>query len=139
MTIEDQKRFTNAIKKSWENVDGKPGTSEYEKVCKIHGENCQHNVETFPVWHRAYMLEFEKVLQEADRKLGGDGKIGLPYWDWQNVQEGGEIIPKIIRDEIPTIPNETFDPERKHPLTFWPIARYDDARVYDNIIKAKLD
>lgn len=32
------------------------------------------------MWHLAYLLEMEAALQAADRKLGGDGAIALPYW-----------------------------------------------------------
>jgi hypothetical protein len=136
MPEEEQKRFVEAIKTSWKNIDG-PGSNEYFRVCNIHGKFCHHNIETFPVWHRAYMLEFERVLQEADKKNGNDGRIGLPYWDWENVEEDGEVVPKIIRDEIPTIPADVFD-SKNHPLIVWPIARYEDKRVYNNIIRAKL-
>jgi hypothetical protein len=54
----------------------------------------------FPAWHRAYLLDFEQALQKADVAAGGDGKIGLPYWDWQEF----EVIPPIIRKHFSEIP-----------------------------------
>jgi hypothetical protein len=48
------------------------------------------------------------------------------------------VVPKIIRDEISTIPNEVFESDN-HPLVVWPIARYDDKRVFENIERANLN
>ena len=36
---------------------------------------CHHRVESFPGWHRAYLLDMEKSLQRSDKELGNDGKI----------------------------------------------------------------
>lgn len=32
----------------------------------------------FLAWHRAYLLEFEKLIQNAS----GNSKVTIPYWDW---------------------------------------------------------
>ena len=63
---------------------------------------CQHGQETFPGWHRAYLSEFEQALRAADRALGNDGRIGLPYWDvlGQPRTAGGEVFPKILREHF---------------------------------------
>ena len=63
--------------------NGVAGSSEFFRLASYHGQPapiyCQHGRETFPGWHRIYLMEFERALQAADRELGGDGFIGLPY------------------------------------------------------------
>ena len=39
---------------------------------------CQHGTDHFFDWHRAYLLNFEKIIQ----KLTNNPKWGLPYWNW---------------------------------------------------------
>lgn len=39
---------------------------------------CEHGTEHFFDWHRAYLLNFERICQ----KLTGNTKFGLPYWNW---------------------------------------------------------
>jgi hypothetical protein len=39
---------------------------------------CQHGTDHFFDWHRAYLLNFERIIQ----KLTGNPKFGLPYWNW---------------------------------------------------------
>lgn len=39
---------------------------------------CEHGNEHFFDWHRAYLLNFERICQ----KLTGNSKFGLPYWNW---------------------------------------------------------
>lgn len=68
-----------------ESKDGVPGTSDFFRLAGYHGwpsDFCQHGTETFPVWHRAYLVDFEQHLIKADKALGNDGNIGIPYWDW---------------------------------------------------------
>ena len=90
-----------------ENTDG-PGTSPYFKLAVMHGgmpplsraeypEYCAHRREAFPGWHRPYMLDFERALRRADLACGGDGTIGLPYWDWCETEVNGEVLPKVVR------------------------------------------
>jgi len=40
--------------------------------------NMGHQGPGFGPWHRKYLLEFERALQE----VSGNSDIGLPYWDW---------------------------------------------------------
>ena len=49
-------------------------------------------------WHRGYLVEFEHELQKADRELGNDGAIALPYWDWQTERgpDGGDFVRLFI-------------------------------------------
>ena len=86
----EQERYIAALLKMMENQGGEPETSPFFELAGYHGwpgngnermySYCEHRQETFPGWHRAYLVAFEKGLQEADRALGNDGQIALPYW-----------------------------------------------------------
>mmetsp|Transcript_61560 Transcript_61560/g.55556 ORF Transcript_61560/g.55556 Transcript_61560/m.55556 type:complete len:791 (-) Transcript_61560:65-2437(-) len=105
------KRFFDAVDKMMENKSG-PGTSEFFRCASYHGQPapiyCQHGRETFPGWHRVYLMDFEKALQQADRDLGNDGNVALHYWDWTVNQQDG--LPKMIRDRFTGWPDD-FWPE----------------------------
>ena len=107
MAEADLDRFVAALKKMMENKRG-DGTSEFARVAGYHGwpnRFCEHGVETFPGWHRGYLIEFEQALQQADKDLGGDGWIGMPYWDWSEVQDGGgPVLPPMIREHFAEMP-----------------------------------
>lgn len=96
----EQIRFCNALKKLMESPDG-PGTSEYHRIAGYHGwpsNYCVHGGSLFPAWHRAYLVELELALQKADVALGGSGDIGLPYWDWLDIDN--EPFPNIILEQF---------------------------------------
>ncbi|XP_078581978.1 tyrosinase-like [Branchiostoma floridae x Branchiostoma japonicum] len=50
-------------------------------ICKTE-EDCSldfaHEGAGFPTWHRAYLLEFDRAVQEVNN----DPDWTLPYWDW---------------------------------------------------------
>jgi len=76
-------------------------TSEWFRLAGYHGwpdDFCAHRQENFPAWHRAYLIEFEKELRRADRELGNDGHIALPYWDYTQYTVNGQVIPSIYRE-----------------------------------------
>ncbi|HWW62693.1 MAG TPA: tyrosinase family protein, partial [Thermoanaerobaculia bacterium] len=50
--------------------------TSYGYWARIHGSSCQHGWEQFLTWHRAYLYEFEQLLQDVDPT------VTLPYWDW---------------------------------------------------------
>lgn len=50
----------------------------------------------FLFWHRAYMANFEKLLQRAM----GDTSLGLPWWDWWPQRFEQQGIPAPYKDEI---------------------------------------
>lgn len=119
MSRSEQDRFADAVEKMMENRSG-PETSEYFRVAGIHGwpgspsglPYCAHGDEHFPAWHRAYLREFERALQAADRDLGRGGNIALPYWDWTDVDRR-EVFPDIIRRRFPALPNDFLRPENQ--------------------------
>eukprot|EP01006_Ploeotia_vitrea_P051524 TRINITY_DN67571_c7_g10_i1.p1 TRINITY_DN67571_c7_g10~~TRINITY_DN67571_c7_g10_i1.p1 ORF type:complete len:1088 (-),score=194.31 TRINITY_DN67571_c7_g10_i1:193-3186(-) len=115
MTPAEQQRFMNAVFKMMENTHG-PETSEFFRLAGYHGwpgdghghGYCTHRQENFPGWHRIYLREFERALQAADRALGNDGNIGLPYWDWSDRSRG--TVPAVWRNY--NLPQGFFDPAR---------------------------
>jgi len=84
MTADEQSRFLKSVKAAMEMGYGKP----FEKLMRAHGYHspsefmCQHRMETFVAWHRVFLHEFEKIVQDAHEKLYGNRNIGVPYWDW---------------------------------------------------------
>lgn len=76
----------------------------------IHGENtpasnalwnqCQHGTLQFFTWHRAYLLEFERILRDAS----GNDSFDLPYWDWSTARS----LPAAFRDPASPL----FEPGR---------------------------
>lgn len=103
MPIEDQRRFIFALNKMAESPKG-PGTSVFARLAITHSLHCVHAQETFPAWHRIYLYEFEKALRAADRELGNDGNIALPYWDFCDV-ERPDVTPAIIREFWSEVPH----------------------------------
>eukprot|EP00928_Gymnodinium_smaydae_P078047 TRINITY_DN6164_c0_g2_i1.p1 TRINITY_DN6164_c0_g2~~TRINITY_DN6164_c0_g2_i1.p1 ORF type:complete len:1025 (+),score=171.15 TRINITY_DN6164_c0_g2_i1:55-3129(+) len=111
MPLDEQRRFVTALRKLFENKNG-PGTSEYFRIAGYHGwpsQYCHHAQETFPGWHRGYLLELERALMKADKELGNDGRIGLPYWDWTVEDIDGQYFPRIIREEFGTMPKDLLE------------------------------
>lgn len=49
---------------------------------QLTGMTIAHVNSMFLPWHRVFLRLFELDLQHADRQLGNDGKIALPFWDW---------------------------------------------------------
>ncbi len=47
-------------------------------------------------------MELEQALQRADRALGNDGKIGLPYWDFSVYEgvKGDNVMPRVLREHF---------------------------------------
>lgn len=69
----------------------------YNNMAMIHQNHCQHGWERFLPWHRAYLYEFEQVMQDM---CPG---VTMPYWDWTMPQyrpatpDKGEIIPPSLK------------------------------------------
>jgi tyrosinase len=85
----------------------------YQYIANMHGwidEYCKHQpelddsgrqVHLFLCWHRAYMLNFELLLQRAI----GDDTLGLPWWNWRS----SEDMPKAYSEEsIDNRPNPLY-------------------------------
>ena len=69
----------------------------YNNLALIHQNHCQHGWERFLPWHRVYLYEFEKAMQEFCPD------VTMPYWDWTMPQyrpakpDLGEIIPPSLQ------------------------------------------
>jgi len=143
MSKEEQERWAAAVLKMMENKDGVAGTSEWFRIAGYHGwpsKYCAHRKETFPAWHRAYLCEMEKALQQADIANGNDGQIGFPYWDWMDI-DGEEVMPSIVADKIPALPDDFFSEEHKenNKLVDRGYKRYPLDRIKRNLKKANLN
>lgn len=103
----EQERFCAALLRMMEGPGVEEGQSDFFRIAGYHGyptDYCHHAQETFPSWHRAYLAEFEQALRRADMEVGGDGAIGLPYWDWSREEVNGEALPAIIREKFGSPP-----------------------------------
>lgn len=54
----------------------------YQKYIIWHNNLAEHRTTSFLAWHRAFLWELEEDLIAADKLLGNDGNIGIPYWRW---------------------------------------------------------
>jgi len=134
----DQMRIVAAIKQMMVNQDG-PETSEWFRCAGYHGwpsSHCTHGRENFPGWHRAYLLDLEMTLQAADKKLGNDGRIGLPYWDWTRHEINGEVYPNVLFEEFKALPKDFFKPQNKKRIEAF--TRYSLKRIAKNIKNSNL-
>eukprot|EP01060_Flectonema_neradi_P019918 TRINITY_DN2742_c0_g2_i3.p1 TRINITY_DN2742_c0_g2~~TRINITY_DN2742_c0_g2_i3.p1 ORF type:complete len:672 (+),score=149.13 TRINITY_DN2742_c0_g2_i3:1952-3967(+) len=136
MSQGDVDRFFNAFEKMMENKNG-PGTSEFFRIASYHGEPapyyCQHGRETFPGWHRIYLLEFEKGLQAADKALGNDGNISLPYWDWGNPSEVANGLPDVVRQRHTSWPADFWPEELRGRAMTSSLRRASNAQVANQL------
>lgn len=86
LTDTERNRFVAAVKQM-------KSTGVYDQYVQWHIDamgnmttdpNYAHQGPAFLPWHREFILLFEQDLQGADKTLGNDGSITLPYWDWTN-------------------------------------------------------
>jgi tyrosinase len=88
-------------------------------------QECAHNHWFFLPWHRAFLLEFEAIVREHIRRLGGPADDwALPYWnytDWRAdprrvglpLPLRGETLPDDV--EVPGVEADA-DGNRPNPL-----------------------
>lgn len=76
LTAAELQRYRAAIAQMHTLDDYYQDERSYNYWARIHASNCQHNWEEFLTWHRAYLYNFEKRLQDIDPALT------IPYWDW---------------------------------------------------------
>lgn len=141
MSKHEQGRFARAVLRMMQNEPGIPESSEYFRLASRHGwaQNLSvHGQESFPGWHRAYLCEFEASLRMADRKLGEDGSIRLPYWDWTVDTVFGETIPKVIRDFFAIMPDDLVASDNLLKRVGYS-DMYPDWRILTNLRNAHLN
>ncbi len=52
----------------------------WNSQANIHLNNCPHGNWWLLPWHSAYLVYMERII----RKLTGDSKFAIPYWNWAN-------------------------------------------------------
>jgi len=142
MSKADQTRWANNLVEMMKNKEG-PGSSEYFRLAGYHGwpgQYCAHGQEQFPGWHRAYLMEFERVFRETDRALGNDGNIGIPYWNWQDLEgpDKKEPYPNILRERFPQLAEGVLPPDSQI-VKQGGFKRYDTRAMLSNLRNSNLD
>ncbi len=121
------------------------GSSQYFRIAAIYGglpgseDHKEHFVrgsEAFPVWHRAYLHEFEHMFRLADIANGEDGKLGVPYWDWTKPVVDGQTYPNMLRRPFGRVDSKKYAPMgllTEFPAEFFPAgaARAADSALID--------
>ena len=107
LTSAEKARFVAAVKKMKADT---AASYNYDKYVTMHNTaftgdpntNPAHMGPAFFPWHRQFLRKFEKDLQDADRALGGDGSLALPYWDWthDNGDDPGSQRGWLWRDDL---------------------------------------
>jgi tyrosinase len=95
LTAAESGRYKRAIKKMLADI-----TNPYGKLVAIHGDMSHDmhgmdadGVQRFLPWHRDYLLQFEKALQQIDPAAF------IPYWDWTVKR----TVPRWIKTFKPTV------------------------------------
>ncbi|MBI3651888.1 MAG: tyrosinase family protein [Acidobacteria bacterium] len=87
------------IRDAFRHLMNSAGDNGYQKLAGIHGvpeHLCKHvpsDEGVFLAWHRAYILNFEKALQQID------ASVYLPYWDWTELVGVPAAIPLACTDK----------------------------------------
>ena len=86
MTREEFNLFQVAIAemRRWDNFPADQRSWTY--WAQIHPNNCQHGWEEFLPWHRAYLYEMERRMQDWDPV------VALPYWSWTDYYESNKSL-----------------------------------------------
>lgn len=114
LSDEEKSKFVNAI----ENLVANGG---YNQIVNSHG-NMSHDmhgrnmmtgqfsrtgVQRFLAWHRAYLLEFEKLLQTID------AEITIPYWNWSKSQRFPSWLESLMPSGLINRNGDLYDVERE--------------------------
>lgn len=93
---------------------------KYNDIVNIHG-NMAHDmhgrnmmtgqfsrtgIQRFLAWHRAYLLEFEKLLKEVD------SSISLPYWNWTKNERFPDWLGSVMPSGLVNRSGNTYNVER---------------------------
>jgi tyrosinase len=101
-----------------------PGDWPQHNGVPVIWHECAHGNWFFLPWHRAYLLEFEKVARAHIVRLGGPADWALPYWNSSDYVRNPQAasLPLALRD--PLLPDGVDligedgqpDPDRSNPL-----------------------
>lgn len=76
LSPEELRRLRGAIREMHKHDAFPQNPASFAYWAQVHANQCQHGWEEFLPWHRAYLYNFEKALQDIDPT------VTLPYWDW---------------------------------------------------------
>ncbi len=76
------------------------------KPLATYWNQCHRDHKLFFIWHRAYLLAFERNLQA----LAGDATLRLPYWDWY---KNPKIPAAYLGDKVGGVDNPLFHAGRR--------------------------
>jgi tyrosinase len=74
--------------------------------------NFAHQGPAFLPWHREFILLFEQDLQAADKALGNDGSLMLPYWDWTAETSPDSAVNPLWADDFLGPDGDSSDGQR---------------------------
>jgi tyrosinase len=72
----------------------------------IHS-GCAHFSEKFFPWHRRYLFDFERVLQQSDPPVTAN--VMIPYWDWTLPPQHGVHFPSAFEEEVSPLFDTRFN------------------------------
>lgn len=104
MTLADQERFVRALRQMTRPMQDNVivyfspffQIASYVRWPMNYSENVPKHM--MYLWYRAYLSEFESVLQQADIECGGDGKITVPYI---NITKNPSIPSVLVNFQFP--------------------------------------
>ncbi|KAI9594606.1 hypothetical protein BDF19DRAFT_343974, partial [Syncephalis fuscata] len=85
LSDEERNRFFAAVRA----LQSGPRPTVYDRFVQTHynARQVAHGWPWFLPWHRAFIREFERRLQEKD------SSVMLPYWDWAYDSQAPEQAP----------------------------------------------
>lgn len=90
LTAQELQRLQSALYQ----LQAATGEPSYESIAGLHGlpnpSYCPHGLPDFLPWHRLYILEFERALQQFEPE------VSLPYWDWTSAKALAEGLPSAL-------------------------------------------
>lgn len=128
LTAKEKRAFVAAVLKAKATPDpANPGLSRYDVFVDWHRDafDCSlawrqagnfagaaHNSPTFLPWHRQYLSEYERMLQE----VSGDPTLTLPYWDWTDPASTAAVF-------APDFMGGDGDPSQEHAVLDGPFRK----------------
>jgi tyrosinase len=94
----------------------------WSNQANLHFNKCTHSNWLWLPWHRAYLLYFERIC----RKLTGDDKFALPYWNWTT----HPAVPDVFWDTSSPL----YDANRGITQSDQADSSYIGASVIENIL-----
>lgn len=115
-TVED---YINRLKDNglWQNGDetsfqGITDMTPPDSIAKAVWDQCEHGTSNFFLWHRLYLIHFERVLRAAAK----DDTLRLPYWDYTDPTQTALPVefrsPTYTNAQGQSVDNPLYQPRR---------------------------